>query len=52
MKWEEVHISGLEYVKSQEFGVVKKQNDRRQKELFSSCLVLGRFSDIWPFHVW
>lgn len=40
--WEQAHISRLNYGNSQEFEVVKKQNDRRlkkKKKLFSSHLV-------------
>lgn len=49
--WEPAHISGLEYGKAQEFGVVKKQNDRRQKKQFCSCLVFWQFSNILPLHM-
>lgn len=30
--WEQAHISGLVSGNSQQFGVVKKRNERRQKE--------------------
>lgn len=44
--WEQAHISGLNYGNSQEFGVVKKQNDRRLKKKNYSALIwsFGSFS--------